>query len=291
MNSARTFLRGIIDYAGLFPPAALDMKAAVAAYDSYLRGSDRDLLGRFVIPVGRLTEFDSAVAGLEAREPWSLSLIAAGDPLAAREAANAFNERHASGFSASIDTIEIAASTEDSIACAGELADEFKTFIEIPLSPDPQPLIAAIANTRASAKMRTGGVVASAIPSADEVLTFIELCHDAGVSFKATAGLHHLVRGDYALTYEPGSPRAEMFGYLNIFVATAFAMQYEHDEALQVLTERDPSQFRFDDTGVMWRDNCAINSTLSMVRDYVAMSFGSCSFEEPVSEAKARGIL
>jgi hypothetical protein len=139
--------------------------------------------------------------------------------------------------------------------------------------------------------MRTGGVVATAFPPAADVLNFIELCYEAGVSFKATAGLHHLVRGTYPLTYEAASPRGEMFGYLNIFAASAFAMQYERAEALDALTDCDASQFTFDDEGLLWRGHRASNTTLAMVRDYLALSFGSCSFDEPVNEAKAQGII
>ena len=50
MSSARSFLRGVIDYAGLFPPAQLGMSAAVNAYDEYRHSADKDLLGRFVVP-------------------------------------------------------------------------------------------------------------------------------------------------------------------------------------------------------------------------------------------------
>jgi hypothetical protein len=34
----RSLLTGLIDYAGLFPPAGLPMDAAVRNYDSYVRG-------------------------------------------------------------------------------------------------------------------------------------------------------------------------------------------------------------------------------------------------------------
>ena len=289
MQSARDFLRGIIDYAGLFPPAQLDMERAVEAYDSYLKGADRDLLGRFIVPVARLDEFEHTVRGRVPSEPWCLSLIAAGDADQARLAANEFNERQRRGFKACIDSIEIAAKDIEDIARAAALAPEFKTFIEIPLTPDPQPLISAIAVTKASAKMRTGGVVATAFPSAKDVLNFIDLCTEAGVSFKATAGLHHLVRGEYPLTYEIGSPNALMFGYLNIFVAAAFTHQY--DLQLEILNESDPSEFRFDSDGLSWRGHRVPKEKLAMVRDYGAVSFGSCSFDEPVFEAKAKGMI
>jgi hypothetical protein len=39
MSSLRAFLAGIIDYAGLFPPAALEMSSAVHAYAEHRSGN------------------------------------------------------------------------------------------------------------------------------------------------------------------------------------------------------------------------------------------------------------
>jgi hypothetical protein len=35
MNALQTLLTGVVDYAGLFPPAALPMAEAVAGYEAY----------------------------------------------------------------------------------------------------------------------------------------------------------------------------------------------------------------------------------------------------------------
>src|SRR5690606_30837129 len=69
MSTVRArLLRGAVDYAGLFPPAALDMDAAVAAWASYVTGPDRWALGRFVVAAGSLDAFARAAAPyLEAR--------------------------------------------------------------------------------------------------------------------------------------------------------------------------------------------------------------------------------
>jgi hypothetical protein len=61
MSVSREFLRGIIDYAGLFPPTSLDMARAVASFATYSEGEDRDLLGRFILSATRLDEFSSAL--------------------------------------------------------------------------------------------------------------------------------------------------------------------------------------------------------------------------------------
>ncbi len=52
MNDAlRPLLSGLIDYAGLFPPAAVSMADAVANYAAYRTSADAWALGRFVLPV------------------------------------------------------------------------------------------------------------------------------------------------------------------------------------------------------------------------------------------------
>ena len=53
----RSLLTGLVDYAGLFPPAELAMAQAVEKYASYRKGAHTWMLGRFVLPVPRLEEF------------------------------------------------------------------------------------------------------------------------------------------------------------------------------------------------------------------------------------------
>ena len=93
-----------------------------------------------------------------------------------------------------------------------------------------QPRLAVLSAAGARAKVRTGGVTEGAFPASHALARFIQSCADAGVPFKATAGLHHPLRGEYRLTYEPGSPHGMMFGFLNVFLAAAFARDRPHAE-------------------------------------------------------------
>ena len=292
MNSAREFLSGIVDYAGLFPPASLDMKSAVSAYAGYREGNDRDLLGRFVLPWKRLDEFASAAdsAAKSSNDSWRLSVIGSEDHDEVRRAVDRFNS---STKQFVCDAVEAPVTSKDDVARAvAAFPEPFQLYLEIAASGDPHELITEISNTSASVKIRTGGVVETAIPTPEQVYRFICECVNEGVPFKATAGLHHLIRGQYPLTYEANSPTATMYGFLNIFLASAFCASGSSESAvLSVLEETNPAAFRFDDTGVWWRDHFVGYEQLSIVRQTVATSFGSCSFTEPVAEARNFQII
>jgi hypothetical protein len=58
-RSAEALFARLIDYAGLFPPAALPMAEAVRNYDRYRRGEHAWMLGRFVVPAANAHEVPS----------------------------------------------------------------------------------------------------------------------------------------------------------------------------------------------------------------------------------------
>jgi hypothetical protein len=238
-RSAKALLSGLIDYAGLFPPAALSMEEAVRNYARYREGEHAWMLGKFVVPEARAgevpEEFPKSVLGVD--------------------------ELKADGNFESIKPT---------------------TFVEIA----DVGLIPELSKHGLSAKIRTGGVTPDAIPHPDRVATFIRMCAMHAVPFKATAGLHHPVRCMRALTYETNSQRATMHGFVNVFMAAAFP----HD-AERILAEEDPKAFRFEDDAAWWRDHAVTTEHLEAVRREFAISFGSCSFEEPIAELQELGWL
>src|SRR4051794_24195354 len=98
MKAVDALLTGLIDYAGLFPPASQDMRTAVQSYSSYLISADRQALGRFIVPLARLAEFESATRDLLPRgpeaEPWRLSVLIGDDFTGASGRIVAFNSDH-----------------------------------------------------------------------------------------------------------------------------------------------------------------------------------------------------
>ena len=55
-KSLREFLKNLIDYAGLFPPASLDLASALDEYKAYLPSADNWMLGRFIISAADLSK-------------------------------------------------------------------------------------------------------------------------------------------------------------------------------------------------------------------------------------------
>jgi hypothetical protein len=148
-----------------------------------------------------------------------------------------------------------------------------------------------LARTGRRAKMRTGGVTAASVPSPEAVVRFMSACINAGVPFKATAGLHHAIGGRYALTYEADSAHATMYGYLNLFAAAALLVGHASaEDAVHVLTGSDASQVHFTDRAMTWGETSIDRTRLAHLREHVAISFGSCSFAEPVAESRALGM-
>ena len=292
MSAVRALLTGVVDYAGLFPPAALDMPTAVRNYVAYRTDPSSWMLGRFVVPVARLDELVSTLAKVDRDgQPVALTVVCGGDAVADIAAAIAFKNTHADRLT--LDAAEARVDTVDAIERAGASAGHhLELFAELPSDPDPRELVAAAARAGVSAKIRTGGLTPEAFPPAKNVVRFIRRCLDANVRFKATAGLHHPIRAEYALTYDATPPRGTMYGYLNLLLATAFMREGMSDgDAQRVLEEEDPTAFEITSGTIGWRGRSLATETLQALRDDAAVSFGSCSFREPVDELHALSPL
>jgi hypothetical protein len=180
---------------------------------------------------------------------------------------------------ADADTPRAAALETKRIFAAGR-----PVYCEVPLGE-----LDAVKQAGCFAKVRTGGVKAEAIPSVEVVADFIRACASRRLAFKATAGLHHPVRAEQALTYEANAPRGVMHGFLNVFLAAAFAW-YGETNLEAILAETDPTAFRFDERA-HWRGRSLDAAQVRAARTQFAHAFGSCSFEEPVQDLEALGLL
>ena len=296
MSILNQLLHRAVDYAGLFPPAALPFEQVVHDYRQYQSSKQQAWLGRLVVPAGRLEELATLYQGITPAEnpssPWLISALL--PPISAADdgfetALRCIEKFHQQHTFARVDTIE------GKLAAPGQAQETLRAiphdidaFLEIPFA-EPDVLIEELAACHAShafAKIRTGGVTEDLIPTTERVAHFLDHCARSGIGLKATAGLHHPLRALQPLTYAEDAPRAVMHGFVNVFLAACLAFQQRTTvtELTQLLDETDPDAFRLEPTALHWRDRCLDQQAIQNARERFLISFGSCSFTEPVTD-------
>jgi hypothetical protein len=300
-NATVVLMRHLIDYAGLFPPASLSMSQSVANFDSYLQSEWNWILGRFVVPVARLAELQTSLAELPplptAAGPvrYQLSVLLGMDVAADVDSVRGFNDRTAKSNAqrtAAIESVEVKlASAKDIPRLSNIIPTDIETYFELPLENSAE-FIAAVSECGRRAKIRTGGETQDKFPTSESVIEFVRLCAAAKLPFKATAGLHHPVRSLQRLTYHPESPFGMMHGFLNVFLAAAFLRAgMEANVAVQLLEEQSAQAFRLELAGLAWREYRLTSQEIVAARARFSISFGSCSFTEPIDDLRSLDLI
>jgi hypothetical protein len=297
-------LTGAIDYAGLFPPANLELAPALRNYAEYIRSSEAWMLGPFILPVA---EFDAAARDISQFEnEYPLRVSALGP-----------RTDNAEGFLRALSAAMEAIASFCG-ACGGRVSVE---QFEMPLPPDPnadpldgirsrvdpnlatfweappksaQQVIGVMAHhNRANPgrnqlgfKLRTGGVKAEAFPASAEIAAVLMAAGNQQMPIKFTAGLHHPVR-----VFHP-SVQTKMHGSLNVLGAGVLALEHQWNEPdiVRMLDDEDPGSFSFTDDSFAWRD-CEISTAKIPERRALVTSLGSCSFDEPRDDLRALKFL
>jgi hypothetical protein len=290
MTAIQALLHGLMDYAGLFPPAGLSMSIAVRNYANYRSGEYAWALGRFIVPAQRLAVFSKAFQETccdEQGAPWLLSVLSTGDPKEDVLLMEDFGEG-----AAFIQALEC---KTDNAAQLEQIVQDAppKVTVYAEFSPGKcEHLLPVLKRLNARAKIRTGGITANAFPTTEQIGQFLISCAAEKVPFKATAGLHHPLRSVHKLTYEPESSSTLMHGFTNVFVASVVAYYGASiKDVLAVLEEQDPSAFQWSKHALSWRDQKFSVEQIRDVRENFAIGFGSCSFTEPVNDLIALGWL
>lgn len=310
-ESLKLFTHGIIDYAGLFPPASLELAQAFHNFVYYAQAEYSWMLGKFIIPARRLNELAVLAADMEIAQFIPLSVIGTGGSTAP-EFETAFNndlsmindflQVHGDIFSVDAYETRLPADVFEK-ETNSELAELMKlvsggleqtlakttpVFFEAPVPEDHEPVIIRAVESIASInkgcgfKLRTGGTEPNAFPAPEVIAFAIMTCCEFGVPMKCTAGLHHPVR------HYNEEVLAEMHGFLNVFAAGILAYTENLDEAelVEVLTDDDPFGFEFGEEGLIYNDMNVSNEDIRRSREEFMLSYGSCSFDEPIEDLK-----
>ncbi|MBK9145009.1 MAG: hypothetical protein IPM23_21150 [Candidatus Melainabacteria bacterium] len=252
----KALVESLIDYAGLFPPAGLPLEIALANYQEYRSAPRSFMLRSFVLKEGDMEKAPGSLDGHFA--------VLAERPVT--------------------ELIERAASFETTYPASCNLP----VYCEVGATGNIDELD-RVKESGNFAKIRCGGVKPEAIPSVEAVAAFIRACASSRLAFKATAGLHHPLRAEQALTYEGDAPRAVTHGFLNVLLASAFAFHGD-DDIEPILRETDPAVFRFDERA-HFKDRSLSEKQIRTARRDFVHSIGSCSFEEPVADLETLGLL
>ena len=148
-------LAGLVDDAGLFPPAWLPMPEALARF----RAADSPMLsGRFLVPADRVDELlDSLDGPIDVHLIGATSVEVPSDPRV------------------TVKAVELRAGLYDALPCYLEGIEPAK-----------------LKGHGVLGKLRCGG---AHIPSVDDIALYVRQCARHSIPFKATAGLHAAVRG------------------------------------------------------------------------------------------------
>lgn len=295
---SRALLGGAIDYAGLFPPASLPLAEVVTRYRGYRASDEAWALGRLVIPADRLEEFAVIAradvpkrSGRPARGPvgprddapipvTALIGAKAGDDIAAIDRFS--REQNV----ARVESVEVRTDTaRAALAIVDEIPSGWPGYLEVPVGAAGDGVLDVVAARGFRAKVRTGGTQQDAFPDPVALTHFLLAVEQRGVPFKATAGLHHPLRGSFPLTYSGDAPAGTMYGYLNLALAALLAWTGRAEPVVRdALLESDRSALRIADASLVWKDESFPWEILRTMRTEFYHSFGSCSFHEPLEE-------
>ncbi len=302
--SLRALLARALDYAGLFPPANLQLAPALENFAGYVRLPDAWMLSTFVLPVA---EFDAAARSLsrfdgqyplrisalgprtDNAEAFLQSLCAATDLIAA------FSK--ACSPAASVDQLEMPLPAEMDAQLMERMRSilahsKLNAFWEAPPKMAARA-IGLIAQSNATSparkfafKLRTGGVTAEAFPSAAQIAAALVAAAKNEVPIKFTAGLHHPVR----LFHE--SVQTKMHGFLNVLGAGVLAAEHDwsEEQTAEMLEDESSDSFSFAEEFFAWREWRIPTGRVSELRKLVT-SLGSCSFDEPREDLRALKLL
>ncbi|MFG2730374.1 hypothetical protein [Streptomyces canus] len=265
---------GLIDDAALFPPEELPMSEAVPAHFTHRQQWYADLAGPFVVPATRLLQLSRESAG----RPIRVNLTVPGGPPALAAALQDL-QRYPGVQLAGLEIPVADSAPGDLVAQLDRrLPPETKAYVEIPADGRAAAAVDFLIGSRHQAKLRTGGTVADAFPTEDDLAVAIMACAARGVPFKCTAGLHH------AIPHTDRQTGFEHHGFLNVLLATAAALDgASHTAVTGLLAERNAET-------VAAKARALTDHGLTAVR-HMFTSIGSCSIHDPLDDLISLGLL
>ncbi len=328
--SVKALLTGIIDYAGMFPPAKQPLDQAIRNYARYRTEPESWMLGRFICPAARLGELAHYLEELFlARPPFKISALGGRcntvsefvtNLRADLKIVNNFHESHMKF--AAVDVYEVrmpddfvGSNQQEQITLLSQLDNQsaqiidlgaptdFSIYFEVPFCQGWRQTIGAFGPIRRIGRLADGRDFIQADPSPRGIkIRCGGLEASAFPSPEEVAGAITSCR-DKSMPlkataglhhpmrhFDPGV-QAKMHGFLNVFTAGVLTFANRLTEIQAIIEDEDPKNFVFDDEGLRWKTHRARTAQIAAARREFITSFGSCSFDEPREDLRALGLL
>ncbi|MBO58541.1 MAG: hypothetical protein CMA77_06055 [Euryarchaeota archaeon] len=333
-ESIRAFMNGLIDYAGLFPPANLPLNEAIDDYRNHLNGKYSWMLGRFIIPLAKLDELDDFVDLFSDVGGLKLAVLGSGGDTDEDYVNNIrkdivkinyYRKKHKGKVE--IDVYECKLPSNSPSKSTMEIVTtslnkngltHYHEFAELPpvgmnysteiddSSWDKEilPTVKLLSNLdNAGIKLRCGGIVKEAFPRVEQVAAMIQTCVIIGIPMKFTAGLHHPIR-HFAEEYDEF-----MHGFVNTFgagiLATTFPKPKNSQEKYRmfiflshIIDDQNVENFSFINNSMTWKVGDDRDTQFEIDAEKIEnarrngiISYGSCSFQEPIDDLKQLGWM
>lgn len=316
------FMNEIIDYAGMFPPSGLPFDEAFTNYLSYNDHTCSSFLSRFIIPAGvipKVSGFDEEIRKRNRTVPFSILL----PPAESREEfiseiTKKLKPVHdlKAYFQGLVSTdvletrIPLSVAEADRNEIKETLLELISTiidadlnvthlFVETHFSDDWLKTVPVFIKSISEInekhdlplsigfKLRCGGTEAHQFPDIQQVALAIEECEQHKLAMKFTAGLHHPIR------HFNESVDTKMHGFINVFGAAAllFHNKIDASDLPLILSDEHDGSFIFDDQFFSWKQASIPTKQIIEARDRFCMSYGSCSFIEPIEDLTHLNLL
>jgi hypothetical protein len=324
----RALLAGVIDYAGMFPPAKLPLDQAIRNYARYHSGPDAWMLGRFICPAGRLTELLPFLGELFKSGPRvRISALIAAQAGGKEFASQVRSDREAveklgtcQGGRAVVDVIEVRLPWDDSGAVQPPTG--------LPLVAQTREVIRQlwIPSRKLYFEPVLGARWREAAPKWITALADIntwlanqggEDCRPAGyklrcggleaasfpsaeqvalvitVCRKERVSLKFTAGLHHPVRHFDPDLHTHVHGFLNVFCAgvLAHARGLDAGQVQGIIEEENAGHLVVDEEGLRWKDFTASTEEIVAARNDAVISFGSCSFDEPRDDLRALGLL
>lgn len=272
-------LRGLLDDAALFPPAALPLAEAVAAHRAHRESRYAAAVGPFLVAATSVADLVALLDADPPSEPLEVTLVArpGTDPTTLTAAIDALHDH---------PFVRVVGAELGWEAGWRDLGlDDLAVALELPRGDTHAAALADVTagadeGRRVVAKFRTGPTPTWAWPDEVELAAVLVATAGADVPLKLTGGLHNAVRG----TYEVGGALEENHGVLNVLLATAAAVSGAGAEEVAALLRLRDSEALVELVAA-WPDATATEVRTALV------SYGCCTVTDPLGELADLGLI